>query len=262
MLAFKAYAYDVVYDPVNHATAVGNEVVNLAKWTATQISTAQTELNTLRTYENTVLQVARMGDPAALKSLPGVSNVAELYQIYGQLTTDYQRIQALTNPSTFEADLNSILATYKQPPWKGFTAANGVTVLPNQGAYQFATSNYNVAANVQQQITQLDQKKQALSQQRDAALQALQSATDQSTVQKQTAAVTALNGAIADINQSEAQLFSQARLQESQNAAAQQIWRRTQEEQVQAQDYQTIDAGLNGLPVGQMNGQPVLWGSN
>lgn len=252
----------IVYDPINHATSVSNEVVNLAKWTATQISTAQTELNTLHTYENTVMQVARMGDPAALKSLPGVSNIAQLYQIYGQLTTDYLRIKALTNPSTFQADINSILAAYKQPPWNGLAAANGVRVLPNQGAYQFATSNYNIAANVQQQITQLDLKKQALTQQRDAALQSLQAATDQSTVQKYQAAVTALNGAIADVNQSEAQLFNQGRLQQSQNAAAQQVWQRTQQEQVQSQDYQAIDAGLNALPLGQMNGQPVLWGGN
>jgi hypothetical protein len=50
-----------------------------------------------------------------------------------------------------------------------FTAANGVAVLPNQGAFQFATSNYNIATNVRQQIAQLDQKKQNLTQQRDSA---------------------------------------------------------------------------------------------
>jgi hypothetical protein len=255
-----ANAYDVVYDPINHATNIGNEIVNLIKWSATQVSGAQTELNTLNTYENTVLQVARMGNPAALRSLPGVSNVAELYQIYGQLTIDYQEIQRLTNPQNFQANLNSILATYKQPAWNGFRTANGINIQPNQGSYQFPVSNYNVAANVQEQLTQLNQKKQVLTQQRDAALQSLQSATDQSAVQKFHSMVTALNGAIADIGQSEQQLFNQGQLQQTQNVAAQQIYQAARKEQTQAADYQVIDQGLNGLPLGNLQ-TPVLWGS-
>jgi hypothetical protein len=261
-LAFaSARATQVVYDPIVHGTIVGDQVVNFAKWAASEAHEAQTQLNTLQTYENTVLQVARMGNPAALRSLPGVSNVAELYQIYGQLTSDYQQIQRMTNPQNLQMTFNSILSTYKQPTWNGFTAANGVTVLPNQGSFQFATSNYNVAANVQQQLTQLDQKKQTLTQERDAALQSLQSATDQSTVQKLHSSVTALNGAIADINQSEQQLFNQARLQQTQNVAAQQIYQAAQREATQASDYQAIDQGLNGLPLGNLS-QPVLWNQN
>ena len=261
-LAFAfARATQVVYDPIVHGTIVGDQVVNFAKWAASEAHEAQTQLNTLQTYENTVLQVARMGNPAALRSLPGVSNVAELYQIYGQLTSDYQQIQRMKNPQNLQVTFNSILSTYKQPTWNGFTAANGVTVLPNQGSFQFATSNYNVAANVQQQLTQLDQKKQTLTQERDAALQSLQSATDQSTVQKLHSSVTALNGAIADINQSEQQLFNQARLQQTQNVAAQQIYQAAQREATQASDYQAIDQGLNGLPLGNLS-QPVLWNQN
>jgi hypothetical protein len=261
-LAFtSARGTQVVYDPIVHGTIVGDQVVNFAKWAASEAHEAQTQLNTLQTYENTVLQVARMGNPAALRSLPGVSNVAELYQIYGQLTSDYQQIQRMTNPQNFQATFNSILATYKQPGWDGFTAVNGVNVQPNQGSFQFPTSNYNVAANVQQELTQLDQKKQALTQQRDAALQSLQSATDQSTVQKLHSSVTALNGAIADINQSEQQLFNQARLQQTQNVAAQQIYQAAQIERTQASDYQAIDQGLNALPLGNLQ-QPILWNQN
>lgn len=255
-----ANAYDVVYDPINHATNIGNEIVNLIKWSATQVSAAQTELNTLNTYENTVLQVARMGNPAALRNLPGVSNVAELYQIYGQLTIDYQEIQRLTNPQNFQSNLNSILATYKQPAWNGFRTVNGVNIQPNQGSFQFPVGNYNVAANVQQQLTQLNQKKQILTQQRDTALQSLQSATDQSAVQKLHSMVTALNGAIADISQSAQQLFNQGQLQQTQNVAAQQIYQTAREEQTQAADYQAIDQGLNGLPLGNLQ-TPVLWGT-
>jgi hypothetical protein len=72
--------------------------------------------------------------------------------------------------------------------------------------------------------------------------------------------VTALNGAIADINQSAQELFNQGQLQQTQNAAAQQIYQTARKEQTQAADYQAIDQGLNGLPLGNLQ-TPVLWGS-
>jgi hypothetical protein len=58
-----------VVDYSHIAQDAGNEVVNFAKWTKTEIDAAQTQLNTLNTWENTVLQVARFGNPAALRSL-------------------------------------------------------------------------------------------------------------------------------------------------------------------------------------------------
>jgi hypothetical protein len=260
VLSLPARASTIVYDPINHATAVGNEVVNFAKWAASELHEAATELNTLNTYENEVLQLARMGDPAALRSLPGVSNIAELYQIYGQLNYDYQRIQGLTNPQNLQANFNSILATYKQAPWNGFTALNGVNVQPNMGAFQFPVNDYNVGQNLTQQLSQLDQKKATLTKQRDSTLQSLQSATTQSDVQKYHAALDALNAAIADVNQSEQQLFNRGRIQQSQNTSAQQIYQQAQVQRTQASDYNVIDQGLNGLPLGHMQ-TPILWGS-
>src|SRR6516225_11702647 len=78
-----------------------SEVMNFAKWAKTEVDAAQTQLNTLNTYENTVLQVARFGNPAALRSLPGISTVAEMYQVYGQLSRDYVTAQALLNPQRY-----------------------------------------------------------------------------------------------------------------------------------------------------------------
>ncbi|HEV3210828.1 MAG TPA: hypothetical protein VGY91_11235, partial [Chthoniobacterales bacterium] len=52
--ALNASATMVVIDPTKIAQDAGNEVVNLAKWTKTEVDAAQTEINTLRTYENTV----------------------------------------------------------------------------------------------------------------------------------------------------------------------------------------------------------------
>src|SRR5207244_999322 len=101
-LALSARATMPVVDYSHIAQDAGYEVVNLAKWAKTEADAAQTQLNTLNTYENTVLQVARMGNPAALRSLPGVSTVAELYQMYGQVTRDYQELQGLVNPSRYK----------------------------------------------------------------------------------------------------------------------------------------------------------------
>ena len=167
-----------VVDYSHIAQDAGNEVVNFAKWAKTEIDQAQTQLNTLQTYENTVLQVARFGNPAALRSLPGVSTVAELYQMYGQLSRDVATAEALMNPQRYQADMNSILAAYQLPSWNGFTTANGLPVLPGQGMFQFSTGSYNIANNAQQELQTLDQQRQRLQQQRDAALSSLQSRND------------------------------------------------------------------------------------
>ena len=151
-LAFQAGATLPVVDYSHIAQDAGNEVVNFAKWAKTEVDQAQTQLNTLQTYENTVLQVARFGNPAALRSLPGVSTVAELYQMYGQLSRNVATAEALMNPQRYQADMNSILAAYQLPRWNGFTASNGLPVLPGQGMFQFSTGSYNIANNAQQAV--------------------------------------------------------------------------------------------------------------
>src|ERR1700740_2930050 len=161
-LSVVARASLVVWDPGLAAQNAGNEVMNFAKWAKTEVDAAQTQLNTLQTYENTVLQLARMGNPAALRSLPGVSTVAELYQMYGQLSRNVATAEVLMNPQRYQADMNSILAAYQLPKWNGFTASNGLPVLPGQGMFQFSTGSYNIANNAQQQMQTLDQQRQKL----------------------------------------------------------------------------------------------------
>ena len=115
LLALVANTEASFHDAAGWAQYGASEVMNFAKWAKTEVDAAETQLNTLRTYENTVLQVARFGDAAALRSLPGVSTVAELYQMYGEVTRDYQQLQGLVNPSQYKNDLNYILSTYQQP---------------------------------------------------------------------------------------------------------------------------------------------------
>ena len=98
LLNLSAKATLPVVDYSHIAQDAANEVVNLAKYAQTAIASAQTELNTLNTYENTVVQVARFGNPAALRNLPGISSVAELYQLYSQLSRNVVTAQALLNP--------------------------------------------------------------------------------------------------------------------------------------------------------------------
>jgi hypothetical protein len=215
-LVFKASATMIVHDPGLTIQDAAYEVVNLAKWAKTEVDAEQTQLNTLNTYENTVLQVARMGNPAALRNLPGVGTVAELYQIYGQLSRDYVSAQALLNPQRYRNDMNYILSAYQLPQWNGFTSLNGLRVLPAQGLFQFPTGAWNVANKSLEQLKVLDQQHQKLQQQRDQALSSLEAATTASEVQKYHALLDSLNAAIAEVSQGEQELYHRTALQNQQ----------------------------------------------
>jgi hypothetical protein len=223
-LAFRAMATMSVIDHAHIAQDAANEVVNLVRYVQTATKETETALNTLRTYENTVLQVARMGDPAALRNIPGLSTVAELYQLYGQLSRDYVTAQALLNPQRYEADMNYILRSYQLPQWNGYTASNGLPVLPAQGLFQFPTASWNVANNAQQELKTLDDQRQRLQRQRDEALRSLQNATTQSDVQKYHAVIDSLNAAIAEVAHGEQELYHRTGYQNQQLQAGQQIY--------------------------------------
>ena len=260
-ITLTAHGTMVVIDPSQIAQNAGNEVVNLAKYVAQLQQQVQTQLNTLNTYENTILQVARFGNPAALRNIPGVSTIGELYQIYGQLSQDVAKAQLLLNPSRYQYDMNSILASYQLPKWNGFTTSTGLPVLPGQGLFQFQTGSWNLANNAQQQFQTLDQQRQKLQQQRDQALSSLQSATDASQVQKYQSVVQALNAAIAEVSQAEQELTHRTVLQQSQLQAGQQIFQSSQVQMQHMTDLQTIDLGLGQLPSNNFR-QSVVWGNN
>jgi len=260
LVALQAQATEIVYDPINHGTNIADEIVNFAKWAASEVHEANTDLQTLETYENEVLQLERMGDPKTLTaSLPGVSNLQTLAQIYAQANKDVTDWSAYVNPQSWKMTANSILQTYGQPALTTFTASNGVRVGTAQSLVQFQTANYNTAASAQQRVATLNQQLQTLTQQLAAATSGMQSATTQSAVQKYQATISALHASIDATRAAlqEAELSQQ--LQTQQNNAAQQISRAAQAQAVQASDYQAIDQGLNGLPMGNFS-QPVLWG--
>ena len=243
-MAFRAQAIMSVIDHAHIAQDAANEVVNLAKYVTTATKQTETALNTLNQYEQMLLYVARFGNPGALQNIPGVSTVAELYQMYGQLTRDYQQEQALLNPKRYQADMNSILSTYQNPQWQGWMTTNGTQVPPTQGLYQWATGSWNIANNSLQQLPALDQQRQRLQQQRDQALKSLQSATTASDVQKYTGVITALNGAIAEVSHAEQELTHRTAMQQSQLKAGQEIFQASQAEQQQAATLSQYDRDI------------------
>jgi hypothetical protein len=86
----------------------------------------------------------------------------------------------------------------------------------------------------------------------------VQSASDQSAVQKQQAIITALNGAIADVNGSIAQAISTANLQITQNQQAQAISENIAAQRQTAGVLQSVDQDVMALPITGVH-QTIHW---
>ena len=253
----------IVHDPVGWVQYGVSEVLNYANWAAQQANTAATELNTLHAYEQEVVQLARMGDPAALARLTGVNSITSLYRDYAIISGDVQQMKNAVNPQDFQNQFNSILATYRQPNWQGVMTYGGGQFLPTAGNYQFATANYNAAQTAQQTIASLTTQRQSVQTQRDSALQSLQSATTQSEVQKWTAVVQALNASMSHIDAEIQQVIEQAKLQQTQNAAAQSVYNSAQREQIAASLQNGFEQDLGSFArVAPIYMQPPQWGNS
>src|SRR5258707_8567985 len=197
--AGSASANLIVHDPVGWVQYGVAEVVNYANWAAQEANTAATELNTLHSYEQQVIQLARLGDPAALAQLTGVSSITSLYRDYAMISADIQQMKNAVNPQNFQSQFNSVLATYKQPNWQGVITYGGGQFLPTAGSYQFATTNYNASQTAQQTIASLTAPRQSVQTQRDNGGQRFQAATTQNQVQKKTANGEALNAPLRPV---------------------------------------------------------------
>jgi hypothetical protein len=241
-----SYATLPVVDYSHIAQDAGNEVVNFAKWAKTEVDQAQTEINTLKTYENTVLQVARMGNPAALRAIPGVSTVAELATIGQQIQNDYLAWRNYADPQYYRATFNSILSTYKQPTWNGFAGLAG-QIAPSQTAYQFPVSSWNIASHASQELAKLEAQRKDLETQRNEALRGLQSATTASDVAKYQGALDGLNGALASISGRETALHNQTVYNNQQVQAAQQVSQAAEAERIEASRMNAADQEFQAL---------------
>jgi len=236
-----SYATLPVVDYSHIAQDAGDEVVNLAKWAKTEVDSAQTELNTLHTYENTIIVLARMGDPSQLRNLPVIRDVASVASTGQQIVYDYQRWKAYANPQNFQQDANSILSAYRQPSWSGFLTAGGVQINPSQSAFQFDIARFNISTQAEQQLEALEKQRLSLIQSRDAALQQIQSATDESSVQKLHAALDGINSALAEIGTRETAINNETTYKAQQVSAAQAVTNTAQAERLQASQATVAD---------------------
>jgi hypothetical protein len=262
VFAGSASANLIVHDPVGWVQYGVAEVVNYANWAAQEANSAATELNTLHSYEQEVIQLARLGDPAALAQLTGVSSITSLYRDYAIISADIQQMKYAVNPQNFQSQFNSVLATYKQPNWQGVITYGGGQFLPTAGSYQFATANYSAAQTAQQTISSLTAQRQSIQTQRDSAIQSLQAATTQSDVQKWTAMLQALNASMTHVDAEIQQVIEQAKLQQVQNASAQSMYAATQREQLAASLQNGFEQDLGSFArVAPIYMQPAQWNS-
>jgi DNA repair exonuclease SbcCD ATPase subunit len=266
-LCVPACAVDIVHDPGLAVQQQANHAVDFVKWAQTeaheakiQIDAALTQINTLKSYEQLALQVVRLGNPAALLSLPGVRDVAELAGTGQQLYQEFGSLKNYFNPAAYQSDLNSVLSAYSQPNWQGFTTLSGYSVPPARSLYQFDTARWNTANQVSTMLNDLQQQRQNLQQQRDQALRALQSSTTDAEVKKYTGIIAGLNAAIAEVDQRSNQAAHQAQLQEQKIFAGQQISQAATAERQAAAQYQAIDQELKELPTADLH-RPVNWGN-
>jgi hypothetical protein len=232
-----SYATLPVVDYNHIAQDAGNEVVNLAKWVKTEVDAAQTQLNTLNTYENTVLQVARLGNPAALQNIPVVSSIAELVGSGQRLLIQYEQIKNLINPQYLQGSLNSLTSAYQLQSWNPMAP----------GAYRFPAASFAISQSVQDQMTALEKQRQQLEQQRDATLKSLQSATTTADVQKYSAGLVGVNGALAEIAARSSELAQKSEVQQQQLNAGQAVQRQQITEQTAASFGSDINASINTL---------------
>src|SRR5260221_5514600 len=171
-----SWANMVVHDPIGWASNAVEEVTNYTLWLKHEADAAATELNTLHTCEQEIVQLARLGDPAALAQLTGVKDILAIYQDYAQITYDFQRMQTYFNPVSYQYDMNSILYTYRQPNWQGMLAYGGTAYVATSGDYQISTARFNTAENAQQTNQSLTAQPQELQTPHGNALHRPQSA--------------------------------------------------------------------------------------
>jgi hypothetical protein len=226
-----------VVDYSHIAEDAAHQVVNVAHYAQTELNTLNTELNTLHTYENTILEVTRMGNPAALQNIPVIGSIAQLAGSGPQLLQQYQQIRAMANPQYLQSGLNSMQNAYQLQRWNPMAP----------GAYQFPTASYNVSQTVQDQMAKLEQQRQTLEQQRDATLRLLQGATTQAEVSKYSGALAGVNGALNEIAARANELAQRSQLQQQQLNAGAAVQRQQVTETTAAGFGADVNTSLNAL---------------
>ena len=255
----------IVHDPalaVQHQT---NHVVDFVKWAQTeaheakiQLDAAQTQINTLNTYRNTVTQLIRMGDPSQIRNLPGVRDVADLASSGQQLYQSYARLPQYFDPSQYQRDANGVLNSFQRPSWNGWTAPGGVYVPSTPWLYQFDTARWNSANQVQQWLDDIERDRQRLQAQRDQLTRLHDSATDAASQAKYAAQLANVNAALDQLDARAQQAVERGKIQQQKIAAGQAISESALREQAAALHLRQADTAFGNFPGGGVR-QTVRW---
>jgi len=189
-LARAQYPVSVVADPI----AVENEVQQIAKWTES-IGVLNQQLQQLQQ----TLQVAQtvkgyIGDPAAAAQAMGLQLLGpQLSQSVGQLTSSLN--QTVSGGMALENSGSQLFSPIDLKTPSGFSMNFDSSQFKPFAAIQ--NQNANVTNVVQDTVSRIT----ALQQQKATTLAQIQSAPDQSTVQKLTAQAAGIDGQIAALGQ-------------------------------------------------------------
>ena len=189
-LARAQYPVSVVADPI----AVENEVQQIAKWTES-IGVLNQQLQQLQQ----TLQVAQtvkgyIGDPAAAAQAMGLQLLGpQLSQSVGQLTSSLN--QTVSGAMALENSGSQLFSPIDLKTPSGFSMNFDSSQFKPFAAIQ--SQNVNVTNVVQDTVSRIA----GLQQQKATTLAQIQSAPDQSTVQKLTAQAAAIDGQIAALGQ-------------------------------------------------------------
>jgi hypothetical protein len=189
-LAHAQYPVSVVADPI----AVENEVQQIAKWTES-IGVLNQQLQQLQQ----TLQVAQtvkgyIGDPAAAAQAMGLQLLGpQLSQSVGQLTSSLN--QTVSGAMALENSGSQLFSPIDLKTPSGFSMNFDSSQFKPFAAIQ--SQNTNVTNVVQDTVSRIA----GLQQQKATTLAQIQSAPDQSTVQKLTAQAAAIDGQIAALGQ-------------------------------------------------------------
>ena len=189
-LARAQYPVSVVADPI----AVENEVQQIAKWTESigvlnqQLQQLQQTLQVVQTVKGYI------GDPAAAAQAMGLQLLGpQLSQSVGQLTSALN--QTVDGAKALENSGSQLFSPIDLKTPSGFSMNFDSSQFKPFAAIQ--SQNTNVTNVVQDTVSRIA----GLQQQKATTLAQIQSAPDQSTVQKLTAQAAAIDGQIASLGQ-------------------------------------------------------------
>ena len=209
-LARAQYPVSVVADPI----AVANQIQNIAKWTQS-IAYLDQQLQQLQQAVTLAQQMkAVVGNPASIASSMQLFSLGSSQSV-GQLTSALN--QTVSGAMALE---NSGSQLFSAVP----------TTTPGGFSMNFDSSQFKPFAAIQGQNTNVTNVVQdtasriaALQQQKATTLAQIQSAPDQSTVQKLTAQATAIDGQIASLGQQQQTATDQVVTQSISNQNDQQM---------------------------------------